>query len=203
MGGPASTGPARWIDGPRLRHLNPLSVKPTHSPHTPTQQLPLPRDRAAPDGLPGGEPRRQDHLAGHRGHHAAHPPPHPLGPGRRRAEARWVGAWVWVGRWGGWGSSGLVGACVGGWVGGLGKQRCCRRRGSLCARGVCVVGPAAAVSLPTHKNQSKTNKTGTKDGYSGYGAEQGVGALREKIATKLYGGRVAPDEVRREMGGGA
>ena len=39
------------------------------------------------------------------------------------------------------------------------------------------------------------SKLGTKDGYSGYGAEQGMQALREKIASKLYDNRIAPDEV--------
>ena len=38
-------------------------------------------------------------------------------------------------------------------------------------------------------------KLGTKEGYSGYGAEQGMGALREKIATVLYDGIVSSDEV--------
>ena len=38
---------------------------------------------------------------------------------------------------------------------------------------------------------------GTKDGYTGYGAEQGTGPLRKKIAEKLYGGRIDADEVRR------
>lgn len=38
-------------------------------------------------------------------------------------------------------------------------------------------------------------KLGTKDGYSGYGAEQGMQALREKIASKLYNGIIDPSEV--------
>lgn len=38
-------------------------------------------------------------------------------------------------------------------------------------------------------------KLGTKDGYSGYGAEQGMGALREKIATVLYNDIIKPEEV--------
>lgn len=38
-------------------------------------------------------------------------------------------------------------------------------------------------------------KLGTKEGYSGYGAEQGQGSLREKIASTLYNGLVTPDEV--------
>ncbi|GKY90489.1 hypothetical protein MPSEU_000022700 [Mayamaea pseudoterrestris] len=39
------------------------------------------------------------------------------------------------------------------------------------------------------------SKLGTKDGYTGYGAEQGMQALREKIAQKLYDNRIAADEV--------
>jgi len=39
------------------------------------------------------------------------------------------------------------------------------------------------------------SKLGTKEGYSGYGAEQGMGPLREKIADKLYNGLIAADEV--------
>ena len=40
-----------------------------------------------------------------------------------------------------------------------------------------------------------SSKLGTKEGYSGYGAEQGMGPLREKIAKVLYNGRIQPDEV--------
>merc|ERR1719331_1809795 len=36
---------------------------------------------------------------------------------------------------------------------------------------------------------------GTKDGYSGYGAEQGQGPLRAKISQNLYDGKVAAEEV--------
>lgn len=39
------------------------------------------------------------------------------------------------------------------------------------------------------------SKLGTKEGYSGYGSEQGMAALREKIAEKLYNGLIQPDEV--------
>jgi LL-diaminopimelate aminotransferase len=39
------------------------------------------------------------------------------------------------------------------------------------------------------------SKLGTQSGYSGYGAEQGVKVLREKIASKLYGGLIEADEV--------
>lgn len=42
---------------------------------------------------------------------------------------------------------------------------------------------------------SGASKLGTKEGYSGYGAEQGMAALREKIAQKLYNGLISPDEV--------
>merc|ERR1719199_2446690 len=39
------------------------------------------------------------------------------------------------------------------------------------------------------------SKLGTKEGYSGYGAEQGMGDLRAKIAEKLYDGKIKADEV--------
>lgn len=42
---------------------------------------------------------------------------------------------------------------------------------------------------------SGASKLGTKEGYSGYGAEQGMGPLREKIAKELYGNLIKPDEV--------
>eukprot|EP00555_Chaetoceros_dichaeta_P003873 CAMPEP_0198249532 /NCGR_PEP_ID=MMETSP1447-20131203/1033_1 /TAXON_ID=420782 /ORGANISM="Chaetoceros dichaeta, Strain CCMP1751" /LENGTH=451 /DNA_ID=CAMNT_0043934197 /DNA_START=73 /DNA_END=1428 /DNA_ORIENTATION=- len=38
-------------------------------------------------------------------------------------------------------------------------------------------------------------KLGTQDGYTGYGAEQGQGLLREKIASVLYKGLIEPEEV--------
>merc|ERR1719453_2021066 len=38
-------------------------------------------------------------------------------------------------------------------------------------------------------------KLGTVEGYSCYGAEQGMGPLRAKISENLYDGAVAPDEV--------
>jgi LL-diaminopimelate aminotransferase len=41
----------------------------------------------------------------------------------------------------------------------------------------------------------KAKELGTISGYSGYGPEQGVKDLREKIAEKIYEGRVIPDEV--------
>ena len=43
--------------------------------------------------------------------------------------------------------------------------------------------------------QSGVGLLGDEGTYSGYGAEQGRGDLREKIADKLYGGRIAADEV--------
>lgn len=39
------------------------------------------------------------------------------------------------------------------------------------------------------------SKLGTKSGYSGYGAEQGTKELREKIAARLYGGKIQAEEV--------
>ncbi|KAL9183770.1 hypothetical protein ACHAXT_004626 [Thalassiosira profunda] len=39
------------------------------------------------------------------------------------------------------------------------------------------------------------SKLGTKEGYSGYGAEQGMGDLRAKIADKLYDGIIKDSEV--------
>jgi len=39
------------------------------------------------------------------------------------------------------------------------------------------------------------SKLGTKEGYSGYGAENGQKALREKISEKLYNGLISPDDV--------
>ncbi len=39
------------------------------------------------------------------------------------------------------------------------------------------------------------SKLGTKEGYSGYGAEQGMGPLRKKIAEKLYNGIIKDSEV--------
>jgi len=38
-------------------------------------------------------------------------------------------------------------------------------------------------------------KLGVQETYSGYGAEQGMGPLREKIAKNLYNGLIEPDEV--------
>jgi len=43
--------------------------------------------------------------------------------------------------------------------------------------------------------QDGVSKLGTQAGYSGYGAEQGSGDLREAIATNLYNGKIAADEV--------
>merc|ERR1719353_2648971 len=38
-------------------------------------------------------------------------------------------------------------------------------------------------------------RLGTKEGYTGYGPEQGVAKLREKIAANLYDNKISPDEV--------
>lgn len=43
--------------------------------------------------------------------------------------------------------------------------------------------------------QHGANKLGNKEGYTGYGPEQGVKVLREKIASKLYNNLIEPDEV--------
>jgi LL-diaminopimelate aminotransferase len=42
---------------------------------------------------------------------------------------------------------------------------------------------------------NSASKLGTKEGYSGYGAEQGMAELRKKIADKLYGGIIKDSEV--------
>jgi LL-diaminopimelate aminotransferase len=42
---------------------------------------------------------------------------------------------------------------------------------------------------------TSASKLGTKEGYSGYGAEQGMADLRKKIADKLYGGIIKDSEV--------
>ena len=39
------------------------------------------------------------------------------------------------------------------------------------------------------------SRLGTADGYSGYGPENGVAPLREKIASSLYDDKIAPDEI--------
>jgi LL-diaminopimelate aminotransferase len=70
------------------------------------------------------------------------------------------------------------------------------------------IAPSSIISLgigdttmpiPPHINQGLidgASKLGTTEGYSGYGAEQGMTKLRERIATTLYGpGQVQPDEV--------
>lgn len=52
--------------------------------------------------------------------------------------------------------------------------------------------------IPPHILSGLTSgaaKLGTKEGYSGYGAEQGTKELREKIAQKLYNGKISADEV--------
>jgi len=52
--------------------------------------------------------------------------------------------------------------------------------------------------VPSHILQGLVQgaqKLGSPEGYTGYGAEQGMQALREKIASKLYGDRISADEV--------
>lgn len=52
--------------------------------------------------------------------------------------------------------------------------------------------------IPEHICKSlvdRAAKLGTVDGYSGYGAEQGMGELREKISEVIYDGRVSPSEI--------
>ena len=52
--------------------------------------------------------------------------------------------------------------------------------------------------IPDHILSGLVNgasKLGTKEGYTGYGAEQGVKELREKIAAELYGGLIEAEEV--------
>lgn len=52
--------------------------------------------------------------------------------------------------------------------------------------------------IPEHICDALTggaSKLGTQDGYSGYGAEQGMAALREKISKVLYEDKIAPSEV--------
>ena len=38
-------------------------------------------------------------------------------------------------------------------------------------------------------------RLGTKEGYTGYGPEQGIADLRTKIAKNLYDDKISPDEV--------
>jgi LL-diaminopimelate aminotransferase len=52
--------------------------------------------------------------------------------------------------------------------------------------------------VPEHILSGLTNgaaRLGTKEGYSGYGPEQGIGDLRTKIAKNLYDDTISPDEV--------
>jgi LL-diaminopimelate aminotransferase len=52
--------------------------------------------------------------------------------------------------------------------------------------------------IPEHILSGLVNgasKLGTKEGYSGYGADGGFGELRQKIATVLYKDLISPDEV--------
>lgn len=47
----------------------------------------------------------------------------------------------------------------------------------------------------TKKITEAASGLGTENGYSGYGAEQGMNPLREKIAKELYNGMISSDEV--------
>eukprot|EP01038_Epipyxis_sp_PR26KG_P014321 gene14321-19210_t len=52
--------------------------------------------------------------------------------------------------------------------------------------------------IPSHILQGLINgasKLGTSSGYTGYGAEQGIKEMREKIAEKLYNNLIDPEEV--------
>jgi LL-diaminopimelate aminotransferase len=47
----------------------------------------------------------------------------------------------------------------------------------------------------THGLAEKSKSLGTQAGYSGYGDEQGMAALRQKISQVIYNGAIAPEEV--------
>lgn len=47
----------------------------------------------------------------------------------------------------------------------------------------------------THALVSAAERLGTKEGYSGYGPEQGISLLRGKIASKIYAGQVQSEEI--------
>lgn len=52
--------------------------------------------------------------------------------------------------------------------------------------------------IPPHICKGLTDgaaRLGTKEGYSGYGPEQGLSQLREKISEVLYSSNIAPDEI--------
>jgi len=52
--------------------------------------------------------------------------------------------------------------------------------------------------IPEHILSGLVNgasKLGSKEGYTGYGAENGMAPLREKIAKNLYNDLISPDEV--------
>lgn len=52
--------------------------------------------------------------------------------------------------------------------------------------------------IPAHICKGLTERAsrlGTKEGYAGYGAEQGFGPLREKISEVLYKSNISPDEI--------
>jgi LL-diaminopimelate aminotransferase len=47
----------------------------------------------------------------------------------------------------------------------------------------------------TQKLSEAALALGTREGYTGYGPEQGLKELRDKIASKLYAGRVSSDDI--------
>ena len=81
---------------------------------------------------------------------------------------------------------------------------CSCRRPRASSALICTLRPAA-LAPPPRACASRTTQAGpprlsargagTKEGYSGYGAEQGMGPLREKIASALYDGKVDAAEV--------
>ena len=81
---------------------------------------------------------------------------------------------------------------------------CACRRPRASSALICTLRPAA-LAPPPRACASRTTQAGpprlsargagTKEGYSGYGAEQGMGPLREKIASALYDGKVDAAEV--------
>jgi len=59
------------------------------------------------------------------------------------------------------------------------------------------IGNTTEALLPyiTKSLEKASHDLGTKEGYTGYGDEQGLTALREKIAEVFYKGNIKPDEV--------
>lgn len=59
------------------------------------------------------------------------------------------------------------------------------------------IGDTTRPIVPSVANRlaSAAQSLGTKEGYSGYGSEQGNLELREMIANRLYHGQISPDEI--------